>query len=83
MSFPVNRFLNVLAPNVPHNILRKPPFCSLASYLIVSLTLFINKSDSSRDLTILKISFVSSFKIINVVVRKAKSKERPDPNILL
>ena len=39
------------------------------------LTLFINKPDSSRDLTIFKISSISSFEIINVVCC-AKSKER-------
>ena len=37
--------------------------------------LFINKSDSSRDLTIFMISSVSSFSIISAVV--------PDPKILL
>ena len=37
--------------------------------------LFINKPDSSSDLTIFMISVISSFEIINVVV--------PDPNIFL
>ena len=46
---PVNRFPNKLAPNVPNNILRNKPFCSIASFLIVSLTLFIRNPDSSRD----------------------------------
>ena len=45
----------------------------LASFLIVSLTHFVNKPDSSRDLIIFIISFISSLEIINVVV--------PDPNI--
>ena len=35
----------------------------------------INKTDSSRNLTIFMISFISSFEIISVVI--------PDPNILL
>ena len=42
---------------------------------------FINKPDSSMDLTILMIPFISLFEIINVVIREAKSKGRPDPNI--
>ena len=39
---------NKLAPNVPNSILRNPPFCSFASFLIVSL--FNNIPKSSRDL---------------------------------
>ena len=68
----VNRFPNVLAPNVPNNILRNFPFCYFSSFLIVLLTLFINKRNYLSELTILMISFISSFKIINVVI--------PDPN---
>ena len=71
----VNRFPNVLAPNVPNNILRNFPFCYFSSFLIVLLTLFINKRNYLSELTILMISFISSFKIINVVI--------PDPNIFL
>ena len=48
-------------------MLRSPPFCYFASVLIVSLTLFISKSYSSRDLTIFMISFISPFEIISVV----------------
>ena len=69
---PVNRFPYKPAPNVPNNMLGNPPFWSFASILIVLLTPFINKKDSSRDLTIFMKSFISSFKIFNVVV--------PDPN---
>ena len=29
---PANIFPNKLAPNVPNNILRNPPFCSFASF---------------------------------------------------
>ena len=45
-----------------------PPFCSVASFSIVSLTPFINKPDYSRDLTIFIISPISSFENINVVM---------------
>ena len=72
---PVNKFRNKLALKVPNHIPRNPPFCSFVSFLIVSLTDFINKSDSSRDLIIFMISFISSLEIINVVI--------PDPNIFL
>ena len=75
VSLPVNIFTNKLAPNVPNNILRNQHFCSFASYLNVLITPFIDKPDSSRVLTILMISFISSFETINVVV--------PDPNIFL
>ena len=37
---PVNRFPNKLASNIPNNIPRIPPFCSFASFWIVSLTLY-------------------------------------------
>ena len=53
--------------------MRNPSFCSFTSFLIVSLKPFINKPDSSSDLTILMISFISSFEIISVVI--------PDPKI--
>ena len=46
-----------------------------ASFLIVLLTPFINKPDSSRDLTIFIILFIFSLEIIYVVI--------PDPNIFL
>ena len=72
---PANIFPNRLTPNVPNNILRYSPFYSLASFLIVSLTPSNNIPESSRDLTILKISFILSFEIIKVVLR-------PDPFFL-
>ena len=71
----VNRFSNKLTPYVLNNILRNPPFCTYSSFIIVSLTPFINKPDSSNDWTIFIMSFVSSFKIISVVI--------PDPIIFL
>ena len=55
-------------------------FCTFAAFLIVSLTRFINKPDSSRDLIILMTSFISSLEIINVILRESKSGRRPDPN---
>ena len=54
---------------------KNPPLCSFASFLTVSLTPFINKPDSSSDLTVFIISFISLFEIINVIT--------PDPNIFL
>ena len=79
----VNRFPSKLVPNVPNNIFRNPPVCSFAYIWTVSLTLFINKTDSSRDLTNLIISFISSSKIINVVVYEANICGRPNPNFFL
>ena len=45
----VNRLSNKLAPNVPNNMLRNPPFVFSALFLIALLPLFINKPDSSRE----------------------------------
>ena len=54
-------FHNKLAPKVPNNILRNPPFCSFASFTILLLTYFINKPDSSIDLIISEyLSFLCS-----------------------
>ena len=76
-------FPNKLAPKLPNKIPRNLPFCSFASFLIVSLTPFINKPDSSKDLTIFIMPFISSLGIINVV-HKAKSEGcAPNPNIFL
>ena len=74
MPLPENRFPNKLAPKVSNNISRSPLFYSFASFLIVSLTPFKNKTDSSRDLTIFIISFISSLEVINMVL--------PDPKLL-
>ena len=65
-------------PNVVNNILRNPPLCSLASCWVVSLTPFNNNQESSRDLIIFKISSISLFEIINVVLLLL-----PDPKIFL
>ena len=73
---PVNTVPSKLAPKVPNNVSRKPPFCYFASFLIVFV---INNPDSSSDLMIFVISFIFSFEIINVALREAKSEGRPDP----
>ena len=69
---PVNRGPNKLAPNVPNNFPRNPIFCYFASLLIILLTSFINKPDSLKDLTIFKISFISSYEIVSAVVSDPK-----------
>ena len=56
-----------------NNIPRNPTFCSFALFLIVLLTYFINKPDSSGDLIVFVILFISSLEIVNVVL--------PDQNI--
>ena len=60
---------------MPNNIPWNPPFFCFASFVIFSLTPFINQLNSSSDWTIFVISFVSSLKIIYVI--------SPDPNIFL
>ena len=67
-KFFVNKPRSKEAPKVPINILRNTPLCSLASFSIVSLTPFNNNPESSRDLTIFKISSISSFEIIKIVL---------------
>ena len=66
VPFPVNKFPNKLGVNGHCNILKNLPFCTFASFSVVSLTSFINKPDSSKDLTIFIISPISWFEIINV-----------------
>ena len=70
-------------PNVPNNALRNPPFCSFTSFWTVSVTPFNNKPELSRDFTILIISSISSFDVINVVLCEAEDEGWlwPDPNI--
>ena len=67
VPLPATKFPNKLASKAPNNTLRNPPFSCYASFLIVLLTRFINKQDSSSDLTIFMIPFISSFQIINFV----------------
>ena len=66
-------FPNELAPNVPNNIPRNLHFCSFALFYIVSLTPSISNPESSRDLTILIMSSISSFDIFSVIVPRPKS----------
>ena len=47
---------------------RNAPFCSFASFSIVSLTQFIKKPDASRVLIIFTILSISSFEIISAVM---------------
>ena len=47
---PANRFPNKLAPNVPSNILKNPPLCSLVSFSIVLLTPFLKKYQNFLEL---------------------------------
>ena len=75
MPLPGYRFANKLGPNVPNNILINLLFCPFASFLIVSLTRLINKSNRSSYLIIFMTSFTPSSEIINVVT--------PDLNFLL
>ena len=72
MPLPANRFPNKLAFKMPNNILKNPPFCYFASFLIVSLMSFINNPYFSRDLIIFMIPFISSLEIINVVLQDPK-----------
>ena len=65
---PVNALPNKLAANVSNGIGKNPPFCFFHSFLIVLLIPFMSNPDSSRDLTILIVSSISSFEIINAVI---------------
>ena len=49
---PANIVPDKLEPNIPVNMARKPLFYSFFSVSFVSLTLFINRPASSRDLII-------------------------------
>ena len=57
-SLPIKRSRNKLAPNVPNNALRNSPFCSFTSFWTVSVPPFNDKPESSRDFTILTISWI-------------------------
>ena len=48
IPFPVNKFPNKLAPKVPNNILKNPPFCSFVSFVIVLVTPFNKILEFSR-----------------------------------
>ena len=59
VSLLVNGLPNKIAPNVPNNLPRNRPFYSFASLLIVLLRFLIKKRDSSSDLIIFMIPFIS------------------------
>ena len=49
IPLPVSRCSNKLEPKLPNNIPGNPSFCCFATFLIVSLRPFINKSNTSGD----------------------------------
>ena len=57
---------------------RNPTLCYFVSFYIVRVRHFIEMPEFLRELTIFKMSFISSFDIINVV----PDQEAQDPNIL-
>ena len=70
--FLANRLPNKLAPNVPNKMPRIPHFRYFASFSFVLLALFMNKPNSSRNLTIFIKSSISLFEITNAVVTKSR-----------
>ena len=48
IPFAANKFPNKLAPKASNNILKNLPFCSFVSFLIVLVTPFSKKLESSR-----------------------------------
>ena len=75
---PESKFPNKLAANVFNRILRNQNFDYFDSLSIV-----INKSHFSRDLSIFMVSFISSFDIINVIVHCAISEGHLKPIIFM
>ena len=75
---PESKFPNKLAANVFNRILRNQQFDYFDSLSIV-----INKSHFSRDLSIFMVSFISSFDIINVIVHCAISEGHLKPIIFM
>ena len=65
-----NQLLQFLAPKVPINIIKNPPFFSFVSFLITLVTYFNKILESSRAWTIFIMSFISSFEVIKVVVHE-------------
>ena len=61
--FPIHRFPDKLAPNLPNNIPSSPVFVPLLCFLVFSLAPFINTPDSSSDLTIVIIYSFFYFKL--------------------
>ena len=61
-------FPNKLAPKVPYNIPKNPPFCYFVSFLIVCVTPLSKLLEPSRASTIFVMSFISLFEIVKVVI---------------
>ena len=61
-------FPNKLAPKVPYNIPKNPPFCYFVSFLIVCVTPLSKLLEPSRASTIFIMSFISLFEIVKVVI---------------
>ena len=68
IPFPAKMFPNRLAPKVHNHLLKNPPFCYFALFLIVFAIPFSKKLECSRAWTIFIISFISSFETIKVVL---------------
>ena len=64
---PDYKFPNKLAPKVPNNIDKNPPFCSLVLFSIVSVTPSNKIPEFSNASIMFIMSFMSSFSIINLV----------------
>ena len=65
-------FPNKKAANIPNSIPKMPPFCYFALFLFVLETRFINKPESSKDVTIFIISSIILFEIVSVVVTEPR-----------
>ena len=68
LGFPANISPITLAAKITNILVRNPSFCYFASFLIVSLTVFISKPDSSSNLTFFMILSISLFQISSAVV---------------
>ena len=67
IPFPtINKLPNKLAPNVPSNILKNPPLCSLVLFSIVLVAPFNKIPEFSNASIIFIISFISSCSIIHL-----------------
>ena len=70
--FPDNKLPSRLVPRLPNSRLRKPSFCFLVSFSIVSVASIFSTQKSSRHLIIFIVSCISSFDIISFVVSGPK-----------
>ena len=79
----INIFLNKHARKVPISIPRNPSLYSFVSFSIALVAPLMNKPESSKDLTIFKMSSISLFDIINVVVAESKTFHEFLPLLLM